>query len=217
MPRLHIDYSNIVIYKIVCNDLSITDCYVGHTTDFIRRKQSHKYFCTNENNKKKNNYKVYATIRKNGEWDNYCMIEIEKYPCKDANEASAKEREWFEILNSLNTHVPNGMSRHDYKTDSIQYHKDNRDILLLQSIQYPKNNRDQILIRKKQYYDNNRQKVMERANEKFMCQCGKEHSRSNKSYHFKTIFHLQYMNSLLSTTIPITTIDDDTDRTYTDA
>jgi hypothetical protein len=136
------------------------------------------------------------------------MVEIEKYPCKDANEATAKEREWFEALHSsLNTFVPNGMSGHDYKTYSIQYKKDNRDALLLQSIQYRKNNRDQILIRKKQFYDNNREKIMERANEKVMCQCGKEHSRSNKLYHYKTKFHLQYMNSLLSTAIPIATTD----------
>jgi hypothetical protein len=95
MPRLTIDYSKTVIYKIVCNDLNIIGCYVGHTTDFIRRKQSHKSHCTNEKDKKKYDFKVYKTIRENGGWDNYSMIEIEKYPCKDANEATAKEREWF--------------------------------------------------------------------------------------------------------------------------
>ena len=35
MPKSNCDYSRTVIYKIVCNDLSITDCYVGHTTEFI--------------------------------------------------------------------------------------------------------------------------------------------------------------------------------------
>jgi hypothetical protein len=46
-------------------------------------------------------------MRENGGRDNYSMIEIEKYPCKDANEACAKEREWFEILHSnLNLFFP---------------------------------------------------------------------------------------------------------------
>ena len=33
------DYSNTIIY---CKDENIKDVYVGHTTDFIGRKYSHK-------------------------------------------------------------------------------------------------------------------------------------------------------------------------------
>ena len=36
---------NYVMYKIVCNDLNINDCYVGHTTNFNNRKSDHKYNC----------------------------------------------------------------------------------------------------------------------------------------------------------------------------
>jgi hypothetical protein len=99
MPRLPIDYSNTIIYKIVCNNFSITDCYVGHTTDFVRRKANHRGDCTNEK-KSAYNSKVYKTMRENGGWDNYSMIEIEKYPCEDANKACAREREWFEKFHS---------------------------------------------------------------------------------------------------------------------
>jgi hypothetical protein len=106
MPRLPINYANTVIYKIVCNDLNVTECYVGHTTDIVCRKQSHKKRCTNKTNKK-HNLKVYKIIRDNGGWINYSMIEIEKYPCQDVQEAKKKEREWFENLNSsLNTYFP---------------------------------------------------------------------------------------------------------------
>ena len=80
MPRLPIAYSNTVIYKIVSNDLNITECYVGHTTDFVRRKAAHKSACTNEKGKTYD-FKVYKTIREIGGWDNWSMIEIEKYPC----------------------------------------------------------------------------------------------------------------------------------------
>jgi predicted GIY-YIG superfamily endonuclease len=58
MPRLAVDYSKTVIYKIVCNDLSITECYVGHTTDFVRRKQAHKHNCNNQK-RKSHHLKVY--------------------------------------------------------------------------------------------------------------------------------------------------------------
>jgi predicted GIY-YIG superfamily endonuclease len=63
MPRTPINYQNTVIYKIVCNDLNIKDLYVGHTTDFTKRKCCHKTRCGNINGKHYN-YKVYDYIRK---------------------------------------------------------------------------------------------------------------------------------------------------------
>ena len=36
------DYSNIIIYKIYCKDPSITDVYVGQTSNFAKRKCAHK-------------------------------------------------------------------------------------------------------------------------------------------------------------------------------
>ena len=48
MPKVEIDYSNTIIYKITCNDSTVTDKYVGHTTNFVQRKYAHKDGCTNE-------------------------------------------------------------------------------------------------------------------------------------------------------------------------
>ena len=39
MPRKPINYKKVIIYKLVCNDLSVKDLYVGHTTDFTNRKK----------------------------------------------------------------------------------------------------------------------------------------------------------------------------------
>ena len=117
MPRLPIDYSKTVIYKLVCNDLSITESYVGSTTDFVRRKAGHKSDCTNEKGPHYN-YKVYKIIRDNGGWAEWCMVEIEKYPCNDANEATSRERYWFGIMNSnLNTIYPH-RTRAQYRADN---------------------------------------------------------------------------------------------------
>ena len=98
MPRKPIDFQKTIIYKLVCNDLNIKDIYVGHTTDFTNRKRCHKNDCNNEKNPIKYNLKVYKTIRENGGWVNWKMIEIEKFPCNDENEARAKEHEWYEKL-----------------------------------------------------------------------------------------------------------------------
>jgi len=96
-------YNNTVIYKIVCKDHKIESLYVGHTVSFNSRKQQHKR--TYEANKF--NYKVYDFIRNNGGWNNWEMIEIEKYPCNDVNEAKARERFYYESLNAdLNKTIP---------------------------------------------------------------------------------------------------------------
>jgi hypothetical protein len=103
MPKKEIDYSNTIIYKIFCKDININDVYVGHTTNFIQRKYSHKLAC----NSKTNNLKMYNIIRENGGWDNWDMIEIAKYNCKNHTEARIKENKHFEQLNcSLNSKPP---------------------------------------------------------------------------------------------------------------
>jgi hypothetical protein len=195
MPRLPIDYSKTLIYKLVCNDLSIKECYVGHTTDFTRRKQCHKTRCHNEKGGKYN-YKVYQTIRKNGGWINYSMIEIEKYPCKDVNEACSKERECFERLNScLNTCYPNR---------SVQEYQK----------QYKADNKKEIAIQQRQYYEDNKEEITTRRRQTFTCECGEINTWCNKSRHLKRKFHKQYMERLMleaESTTPITTIDDDAD------
>jgi hypothetical protein len=102
MTKCIIDYSNTIIYKIFCNDVNITDLYVGHTTNFIKRKYQHKILCNSSNK-----IKIYDIIRENGGWDNWTMIEIAKYNCKDSTEARIREQEHYDLLKpTLNTINP---------------------------------------------------------------------------------------------------------------
>jgi hypothetical protein len=106
MPKVVIDYSNTIIYKITCNDLTVKDIYVGHTTNFVQRKHAHKNSCSNE---KTSNYncKLYQAIRNNGGWNNWNMEIINFFNCKDHYDARKKEQEYFELLNAtLNSIEP---------------------------------------------------------------------------------------------------------------
>ena len=38
MPRLNIDYSRAIIYKLVCNDRKIKNCYVGVFTTLFKKE-----------------------------------------------------------------------------------------------------------------------------------------------------------------------------------
>jgi predicted GIY-YIG superfamily endonuclease len=102
MPKTPMDYSKTIIYKIehIENESLV---YVGHTTNFNKRKGEHKSNCKNENDKKFN-LKLYQMIRDNGGWDRFEMIEVEKHPCKDKREAERRENEIMKQLKaSMNT------------------------------------------------------------------------------------------------------------------
>lgn len=105
MPRKNINHSNTIIFKLVCNDLNIKKFYINSTTEFTKRKYEYKKHITNENlNTDKmniNKVEMYEFIRSNGGWNNWSMIEIEKFPCVDLNEANSRERYWYEIINKL--------------------------------------------------------------------------------------------------------------------
>ena len=102
MPKNLVDYSKTIIYKIFCKDTNITDIYVGHTTNFTQRKYQHRISCSSQNK-----LKIYDVIRKNGGWDNWDMVEIACYNCKDATEARIKEYEHYkELKPTLNSCPP---------------------------------------------------------------------------------------------------------------
>jgi len=104
MPKLPIDHSNTIIYKLVHNeDYDNVNIYIGSTTDFIRRKNKHKSCCNCVTNRDHND-KKYQYIRENGGWEEWNMIEVEKFSCNDKREAEAREEYWRCHFNSqLNT------------------------------------------------------------------------------------------------------------------
>ena len=172
MPRKEINYQNTIIYKIVCNDLNIKDLYVGHTTDFRRRKNGHKSQCMNENSKGFN-YKIYQIIRKNGGWDNWSIIEIEKYPCNDSNEATARERYWFETLEAkLNMIYPVRPKKEYLETNKekrkyilSKYREANKDKIKELQKQYRKINQEQLKSYSRSHYEKNKDRITNKIRE----------------------------------------------------
>ena len=169
MPRINIDYANTVIYKIVSNDLTITDSYVGHTTDFKTRKWQHKNTCNNEK-AGCHNLQVYKFIRENGGWDSFSLVLIEKYPCKDTHEATARERYWYETLNSqLNAIFP--------QRSRAEYLEDNKDIIKKQ---------------RQEYRETHKEMNSKHYGEIITCECGSSFVRSYLARHKRTKSHLSY-------------------------
>jgi hypothetical protein len=166
MPKKNINYNNTIIYKIVCNDLTVLNLYVGHTTDFTKRKYAHKQACNNEKDKSYN-LKVYKMIRESGGWDNFTILEIEKYPCLDGNEARLRERYWYELLNAnMNVHVPTRTykeyqllyienNKEKLNDNNNKYYHDNKEIIKKSQMI----NKDKIKLYQENYKKNNKEKL----------------------------------------------------------
>jgi len=199
MPKIATDYSNTIMYKIVCKDLNIKDCYVGHTTNWIKRKSRHKSNCNNQNNKTYN-FNVYQFIRENGGWDNWEMIEICKYSCNDKREAEAEERRLYEQLNGnlnmVRPFITNEEKNKEQKERNKNYYNKNKNEILENQKNYQEQNKDKIKIRKQNYYEKNKNKIKEKNKIKIICDCGGKYTLGQKIRHLKSKKHINYINNL---------------------
>jgi group I intron endonuclease len=171
-----VNYGNGFIYKLCCRDTSIKDEYVGSSVDFTERKRCHKNDCNNPNSKKYNIY-VYKFIRDNGGFENWSMIQIEKYPCENRRELETRERYWIETLESkLNSNIPTRTAK--------EYHK-----------QYYEEKKDEVLEYNKQRYEEKKDEILEKNKEKITCECGCIVRKADISRHRKTQKHKKLLEN----------------------
>lgn len=159
------NYDETYFYKIVCRDANIKDCYVGHTTNFIKRKYQHKKNSV-ENTQKG---KLYNFINENKGWDNFEMMLMEKRKCENVIDARNIEREFIKSENAtLNMNIPNRTPK-EYRFDNKEkiainhkeYYADNQEYFIQKASQYYKDNREKMIEAKHRYYENNKDKFQE--------------------------------------------------------
>jgi hypothetical protein len=142
MPKTAMDYSKCCIYNIENESL----VYVGHTTNFNKRKGEHKSSCMNEN-VRAFNFKLYQMIRCNGGWDCFKMIEVEKYPCKGKREAEKRENEIMKELRANMNAYKSFSTEEEKKAYNEEYYKTNKEYY-------------------KEYRENNKEKIKEKRKKK---------------------------------------------------
>lgn len=216
MPRLPIDYSKTIIYKICCNDLNIKEIYVGHTTDLIRRRKHHKENCIYEKSKQYNQYK-YQFIRENGGFDNWSLVPVEEFSCENVNQARIRERYWIETLQaSLNRNIPSRSQKERYEINkevicekAKQRYESNKEEINERNKKYRENNKEKIAEKDKQKYESNKEKYAEKSKQRYernkekiaekgkvkiTCDCGSICRISDKSRHLKSKKHQEYLS-----------------------
>ena len=193
MPKTILDYGKTIMYKIVCKELTIKDCYIGHTTNMTKRKAQHKFSCNNEKDKSYN-LKIYKIIRQNGGWDNWTMILVEEFPCKDKYQACKRERELYEELGAfMNTYRPYRTQeehKEEQKQCFKQYCEDHKEEIKEYKKKYGKqyyqDHKEQRKEQDKQRYQKNKEEIIEKYKEKIQCEfCSKLLSKGNMTRHHK--------------------------------
>ena len=156
--RRKIDYTitPVIFYRFVCKDPTIKNSYVGHTTNFVKRKNNHKVLCHNSDCKEYN-WLIYTTIRNNGGWNNWTMIEIDSQIVLNKKEAIKIEQEYInEFSNNMNTQ--NSYCEYTLSERSKLYRKINKEKIAEQR----NLDKEKIAERGKLYRELNKEKISER-------------------------------------------------------
>jgi hypothetical protein len=176
-------YNNSKIYRIVSNVSD--DVYYGSTTEptIARRLAKHV-----------GNYKCYLNGKSNFttsfkilETNDYDIILVENVNCETKEQLHQRERFYIENNNCVNKFIPN-------RTDK-QYRFDNKDSIKETKKQYYNENLDSIKNKIEQYQQDNKEKIQKQKNKPNRCECGSHYTTANKSQHFKSTIHIDYIKS----------------------
>ena len=159
MPLTKVDYSKTIIYKIQHVD-NPELLYVGSTTDFTRRKYSHKWRCNNTNSKEYN-MKIYKMMRDNGGFDCFNINIIKDFPCNNKQEALIEEdrcmREMKANMNMIRAYTTPEERQAYYK----HYYELNKEEIAERHKQYALEHKEEIAERHKQYRLEHIDKILE--------------------------------------------------------
>ena len=163
MPKKEInDYT---FYKIVCISDDVDLCYVGSTANWKARNYKHKSNCINENSKEYNS-KIYKTIRENGGWSNFKMIQIGTREQLTKREAEAIEERYSEELkanmNTKRCYITEEERKEQMKEKDRKYYEGNKDKKKEYDRKYREENKEKI----KEYQKNYREKNKINSNNK---------------------------------------------------
>lgn len=96
MPKIKIDYGNMIFYKVYCINPDIKKIFIGHTTNMVQRKHVLK------KQSEIRYLEIFDFINNNGGWKCWRIKEIEKYnECKTYNDVLLREKYHYDAFYSI--------------------------------------------------------------------------------------------------------------------
>ena len=96
MPKIKINYDNMIFYKVYCINPNVKKMFIGHTTNIVQRKHILK-------KQSEIRYsEMFDVINKNGGWTYWRIKEIEKYnECKSYADVLLREKYHYDTLHGV--------------------------------------------------------------------------------------------------------------------
>jgi hypothetical protein len=158
-----------IMYKIQPKNQDLNFSYIGHTSNFNKRYEAHKRNTTNTKDNKHYHLKVYQTIRDNGGWDEWEIIEIEK--CVYNNKIKARMREQ-ELMVSHNTNlntckafITEDERKKKKQEITNKYRIENVELIKEQQKQYKQEHKDVIKEQMRKYRQENKEETYKKQQE----------------------------------------------------
>lgn len=148
-------------YEIKCLNPEITENYIGHTKNFIRRKWEH-----HSRYKTGVNWKLYNTIAINGGWDNWTMVIINTQLLSSKLDACKYEQLLIdERKTTLNVDSAFATDEKKKQNSKNNYYK-HRDKRMESSNKWKEENAEQVKEYTKKYKEKNRDIINQKQREK---------------------------------------------------
>jgi len=115
----------------------------------------------------------------------------------DINEATARERYYYELLNAkLNTNCP-GRNKAEYNKEyNKEYQENNKDKIQKIKKEYYENNKDKIQKINKEYRENNKDKINAIKKTHHICNiCNGKYTNNNRVQHINSKKHQTALNN----------------------
>jgi hypothetical protein len=188
-----VNYQNSKIYKI--------EPIVDHEEHEIYIGSSTKTYLSQRMDKHRSGYKRWKQgkgghIRSFDLFDIYgienCQILlIESYPCETRDELTSREGHFIRTLKCVNKNIAGRSNKESCK----QYYENNIDTIREKKKLYYEDKREIINEKHKLYREKNKELLHEKKNEKILCACGSNYTRTNYTRHCKSKRHELYINS----------------------
>jgi hypothetical protein len=157
----------VTMYKICPKNKNLDYCYIGQTHNFTDRKRQHIRNTICETDKKHYHLKHYETIRNNGGWDEWEIVEIEKILCKTKLEARMREQELIKEynanLNSVSAFVTEEERKATKNAITTKFKIENKSYVKEYDKQYKEEHKDIIAEQMKKYREENKEKLKEQT------------------------------------------------------
>jgi hypothetical protein len=100
MPKIKIDYGNMIFYKVYCINPSVKKIFIGHTTNMVQRKHVLK------KQSEIRYLEMFDVINNNGGWKCWRIKEIEKYnECKTYSDVLLREKYHYDAFHNSNVNT----------------------------------------------------------------------------------------------------------------